>query len=141
MQGNVILHRSEGYGRVPAEGIALGIPSILTAYSGVMDYASDNNSYLLPFDLVSVKETGGYHTYTYESLWAEPCKRSAASAILSTIRQDEKYLSISSRIKSSYFGSPYTTGFNQLKNLLSMLPHEKASLFDISLGIYYTWWW
>ena len=87
----ISLHRSEGYGRVPAEAMNLGVPCILTGYSGVLDYANSSNSYLVDYTTVKVRKSGGYHNYTEDSVWAQPCSTSAAHAILSCIRKDDLY--------------------------------------------------
>jgi glycosyltransferase involved in cell wall biosynthesis len=53
----VSLHRSEGFGRGPAEAMLLGTPAIVTNYSGSTDYATDECALLVDFDLIPVAET------------------------------------------------------------------------------------
>jgi GT2 family glycosyltransferase len=77
----VSLHRSEGLGLVPMEGMALGRPVILTAWSGVMDFANDGNSCLVPFDLVPIVATIPEYQYLAPlpgAVWAEPRLADAA---------------------------------------------------------------
>jgi glycosyltransferase involved in cell wall biosynthesis len=50
----VSLHRSEGFGRGPAEAMLLGRPTILTAYSGTNDFATTECAYLVDYELVPV---------------------------------------------------------------------------------------
>jgi glycosyltransferase involved in cell wall biosynthesis len=50
----VSLHRSEGYGLTMAEAIAAGTPVIATAYSGNMEFMTEQNSWLVPYELVDV---------------------------------------------------------------------------------------
>jgi glycosyltransferase involved in cell wall biosynthesis len=50
----VSLHRSEGFGRGPAEAMLLGKPTILTAYSGTNDFTDVNCAYLVDFKLIPV---------------------------------------------------------------------------------------
>ncbi len=45
----VSLHRSEGFGLTMAESMALGKPVIATAYSGNLEFMTDENSFLVPF--------------------------------------------------------------------------------------------
>jgi len=52
----VSLHRSEGFGRGPAEAMLLGVPTILTGYSGSDDYATPDCSLIVDYDLVKVGE-------------------------------------------------------------------------------------
>jgi len=50
----ISLHRSEGFGRGPAEAMLLARPVIATAYSGVMDFLSSDCAYLVGYKLVPV---------------------------------------------------------------------------------------
>jgi glycosyltransferase involved in cell wall biosynthesis len=50
----VSLHRSEGFGRGPAEAMLLGRPAIVTDYSGNVDYATAECSYPVSYELVEV---------------------------------------------------------------------------------------
>jgi GT2 family glycosyltransferase len=77
----VSLHRSEGLGLVPMEGMALGRPVILTAWSGVLDFANDGNACLVPFDLVPIVATIPEYQYLAPlpgAVWAEPRLADAA---------------------------------------------------------------
>ena len=66
----ISLHRSEGFGYTLAEAIALGKPTIGTAYSGNLDFMSDANSLLVSCERVELKEDAG--PYAKGSIWAEP---------------------------------------------------------------------
>ncbi len=50
----VSLHRSEGFGRGPAEAMLLGVPVIVTDYSGSADYATRDCALLVDYDLMPV---------------------------------------------------------------------------------------
>ena len=50
----VSLHRSEGFGRGPAEAMLLGKPVILTDYSGTRDFATAETALLVGCELVPV---------------------------------------------------------------------------------------
>jgi glycosyltransferase involved in cell wall biosynthesis len=50
----VSLHRSEGFGRGPSEAMLLGKPTILTAYSGTIDFTNEECAYLIKYKLVPV---------------------------------------------------------------------------------------
>jgi glycosyltransferase involved in cell wall biosynthesis len=66
----VSLHRSEGFGLVPAEAMSLGKPAILTNWSGNTDYMTKDNSIGIDYELVKVgKDYGNYQHHQY---WAEP---------------------------------------------------------------------
>jgi glycosyltransferase involved in cell wall biosynthesis len=50
------LHRSEGFGRGPAEAMLLGKPVIITNYSGTTDFATPETALLVDYELVPVGE-------------------------------------------------------------------------------------
>lgn len=47
----LLLHSGEGWGATGLEMLATGLPLVLTAYSGVMQYASSANSYLVDAEM------------------------------------------------------------------------------------------
>lgn len=66
----VSLHRSEGLGLTMAEAMLLGKPVIATAYSGNMDFMTDETAYLVPWVKTKVgKDAEGYPA---QCMWAEP---------------------------------------------------------------------
>ncbi|WP_226638552.1 glycosyltransferase family 4 protein [Novosphingobium profundi] len=70
------LHRSEGFGRGPAEAMALGKPVIATNYSGNTDFTKATNSLLVDYTLVPVAP--GAYLYGHGKVWAEPDVEHAA---------------------------------------------------------------
>jgi glycosyltransferase involved in cell wall biosynthesis len=66
----VSLHRSEGFGLTMAEAMALGKPTIATAYSGNLDFMTPENSYLCPYRLCPVGLERD--PYPAASQWADP---------------------------------------------------------------------
>lgn len=50
----VSLHRSEGFGRGPAEAMLMGKPVIVTGYSGTTDFATPDCAYVVGYRLVPV---------------------------------------------------------------------------------------
>ena len=55
----ISLHRSEGFGLVPAQAMALGKPVIATAWSGNLDFMNKDNSALVSYSLVPVHDPEG----------------------------------------------------------------------------------
>ena len=50
----ISLHRSEGQGRNMMEAMCFDTPVIATAYSGNMDFTTDENSLLVSYEMVDV---------------------------------------------------------------------------------------
>lgn len=75
----VSLHRSEGFGRAPAEAMRLGRLAMATAWSGNTDYMHPGNSLLVPYSLVPVAPRDYPHAAGQD--WAEP-NIDAACALL-----------------------------------------------------------
>lgn len=66
----VSLHRSEGFGRGPAEAMYLGKPVIVTNYSGNTDFTLPDNSCLVDYKLIPVEE--GQYPFYQSQVWADP---------------------------------------------------------------------
>jgi glycosyltransferase involved in cell wall biosynthesis len=73
------LHRSEGFGRGPAEAMLLGKPVIATDYSGTRDFATPETALLVGYELVPVG--GGEYPGAEGQVWAEPDIEQAAAAM------------------------------------------------------------
>lgn len=72
----VSLHRSEGFGLVPAEAMSLGKPVIMTRWSGNTDYMTADNSIGIDYQLVKLQRNFG--PYKAGQVWAEPDTDQAA---------------------------------------------------------------
>ena len=72
----VSLHRAEGFGLAIAEAMQLGRPVIATAYSGNLDFMTPENSYLVPYRMVRLREADG--VFPAGSEWADPDVDAAA---------------------------------------------------------------
>lgn len=72
----VSLHRSEGFGRGPAEAMLQGVPVIVTDYSGSADYATVDCALLVDYDLKLVGESE--YPGAQGQRWAEANIASAA---------------------------------------------------------------
>jgi glycosyltransferase involved in cell wall biosynthesis len=75
----VSLHRSEGFGRGPAEAMLLGKPVITTDYSGTSDFATRETALLVNYRLVPVGE--GEYPGAMGQVWAEADTEQAAAAM------------------------------------------------------------
>ena len=73
----ISLHRSEGFGLVPAQAMALGKPVIATAWSGNLDFMNKDNSALVSYSLVPVHDPEGAFQSDNQS-WADANVEDAA---------------------------------------------------------------
>jgi len=65
------LHRSEGFGLVPAEAMQLGKPVVATGWSGNMDFMNARNSAPVSYELVPVQDPYDRAFIADGQLWAE----------------------------------------------------------------------
>lgn len=72
----VSLHRTEGFGRGPAEAMLLGKPVVLTDYSGTTDFANQNCALPVAYELVPVRPEE--YPGVEHQRWADPKVESAA---------------------------------------------------------------
>ena len=80
------LHRSEGFGLLPAQGMAAGKAVVATGWSGNLDFMMPFCSILVDFTLVPVCDPQGLYT---EGRWAEPDIADAAAKLGSLIDNPE----------------------------------------------------
>ena len=72
------LHRSEGFGLVPAEAMLLGVPVVATGWSGNMDYMDPECTALVPFALIPARDPRGVFEAP-GAVWADPDLAAAAA--------------------------------------------------------------
>ncbi|GES43174.1 hypothetical protein RsS62_24260 [Rhizobium dioscoreae] len=73
------MHRAEGFGRLMAEAMAIGVPVISTGYSGNLDFMTEENSWLIPGQICKLVP-GDYSFYKGQE-WMEPDIDKAAEAL------------------------------------------------------------
>lgn len=71
------LHRSEGFGLVPAQAMLLGKPVVATGWSGNMDFMAERNSALVSYKLIPARDPQGTYSQT-DQFWADPDVEHAA---------------------------------------------------------------
>lgn len=79
------LHRAEGYGRVLAEALQLGIDVIATNWSGNTDFFSGSLAHPVPFTLVPVPP--GAYPHWPDQHWAEPDLATAAALLQQVVQR------------------------------------------------------
>lgn len=101
--GYVSLHRAEGFGLGMAECMALGKPVIATAYSGNLDFMDEENSRLVDFDLIPVRE-GEYPGWRNQH-WADPHIEHAAMHMRELADRPAEARELGSRARTSIAAS------------------------------------
>ena len=74
--GYISLARAEGLGLPVLEAMALGVPTVCTAYSGHLDFATPDSNLLVPYQLVAIDGTASHYynprAYSTVPCWAQP---------------------------------------------------------------------
>ncbi len=72
------LHRSEGFGLTIAEAMLLDTPTLVTAWSGNMDFCNQDNSFLVPYHAQAVCSAHPEFNGLTNAHWAEADANAAA---------------------------------------------------------------
>ncbi len=83
----VSLHRSEGFGLILAEAMALEKPVVATGYSGNMDFMNPMNSFPVQYKLTTLEQAVG--PYPAGACWADPDVEHAAHLISEVLDDPE----------------------------------------------------
>lgn len=75
----VSMHHSEGFGLTLAEAMSLGKPTIATNYSGNTEFMTDDNSYLVDFELASINNSDA--NFCSNTVWANPIMADAVEKL------------------------------------------------------------
>ena len=95
----ISLHRAEGYGLVPAQASAMGIPAVVTSWSSVSEFLDCPNIFGVDFRLVEISDPQGLYPAELGP-WAEPDLEDAAEKLkqIEALSDEKKQLlAISSR--------------------------------------------
>ncbi|MDB5381343.1 MAG: glycosyltransferase family 1 protein [Rhodospirillales bacterium] len=75
------MHRSEGFGFVPAEAMLLGVPVVATNWSATAEFLDASCGMPVPYTLVPAHDPRGAYEMPH-TCWAEPSVGAAADALL-----------------------------------------------------------
>lgn len=116
----VSLHRSEGFGLLIAESMALGVPVIATDYGGSTDFVNTSTGFPVSYELVTLKKDAG--PYTAGEMWAEPDTMTAAALMKHVVCDpadvSEKAARASELMKTAY--SKESIGARMKERLITM---------------------
>ena len=84
----ISLHRSEGFGRVIAEAMLLGKPTIATNFSGNIDFCNTSTSYLVDGELVPLQK--GDYLFFEGQYWCDPDVNIASERMLQLFEDKSK---------------------------------------------------
>ena len=103
------LHRSEGFGLLPAQAMAEGKAVVATGWSGNLDFMTPENSELVACALVPVEDSQGLYA---GGRWAEPDMDDAAARLKALIADPERRRALGARAASDIAAalSPETIG-------------------------------
>jgi glycosyltransferase involved in cell wall biosynthesis len=101
----VSLHRSEGFGRGPAEAMLLGRPVVATNYSGNTDFMNGENSFPVKHRLVAIRD--GEYPGAEGQVWAEADIRDAAGQMRRTY-EDRKTVTVIAEQAQRFMQSHYS---------------------------------
>ena len=118
----VSLHRSEGFGLVPAEAMLLGTPVIATNWSSNTEFMNSSAACMVDYSFITIEKTQG--PYEAGNRWADP-----------NIDQAAEYMQKLYKDKT-YYNQISTTAKAQIKEKLS--PTQTASLIKDRISIIYT---
>lgn len=85
----VSLHKSEGWGFGMIEAMNLRVPVVCTAYSGNMDFCTDETAWLVDFEETLLRQED-YIFVRKGSVWAEPSVDHAAAQLRAAFDNPEK---------------------------------------------------
>lgn len=90
----ISLHRSEGFGRGPAEAMYFGKPVVTTGYSGNLDYCHEQNCWLVDYQLKPL--LADEYPQAEGQVWADPDVEHAAAQMREIVDQP---LEVERRVK------------------------------------------
>lgn len=120
----VSLHRSEGFGLVPAEAMNLGKPVIMTRWSGNVDLMTPDNSCGVDYTLIPLSKQSG--PYMLGQYWADPDIGHAEFFMHKLFSDGEFYSQISSQAKK-------TIHDNFSSQIVGQLINERMQKIGLSL--------
>ncbi len=114
------LHRSEGFGRGPAEAMFFGKPVIATGWSGNMEYMGADNSFPVRFRLIPVG--ADEYPFPQDQVWADADVDHAAQLLIGLVDDPAAGKAVGERARAhmlanysdAVLGARYRTRFEEI---------------------------
>ncbi len=121
----ISLHRSEGFGLILAEAMALGKPVIATNYSSNTEFMDPSCACMVDYRRVKVGKTTG--PYPGDAIWAEPDIDQAAAQLAQLIAEPQlaEELATRARTRVEEQLSFNTVGQSMRRRLATVLPDRQ----------------
>lgn len=87
------LHRSEGFGLTIAEAMLLNTPALVTAWSGNMDFCTEENSFLVDYQTIKVDSRHPEFQEFTDATWADANIQTAAEFLIAAYKDKGELLS------------------------------------------------
>lgn len=86
----VLPTRGEGWGLPAIQAMSMALPTIVTNWSGIVDFATEENSYLIPVDSLEDLPLASAYGYETGKKWALPSVASLKSILRDVVANPEK---------------------------------------------------
>ncbi|WP_417743875.1 glycosyltransferase family 4 protein, partial [Salipiger sp.] len=125
----VSLHKSEGWGFGMIEAMALKVPVVCTAYSGNMEFCSEDTAWLVDYEESPLRQ-GDYIFVRPGSLWAEPSVSDAARQLRAVYDDPDaraaKVEAAYTHIRDNFSTAPIARRYGErLREILAGLPGRR----------------
>jgi glycosyltransferase involved in cell wall biosynthesis len=126
----ISLHKSEGWGFGMIEAMALKVPVICTAYSGNMDFCTEDTAWMVDYEESELRP-GDYIFVRKGSVWAEPYVEDAARQMRAAYDDPEarraKALAAYDHIRENFSAKAIAKRYGgRLREILADLQQPKA---------------
>jgi len=129
--------RAEGFAFVVAEAMLARKPVIVTSYGGHMDFCTENNSFLIPFELVPSTS----HLSVPGALWAEP-NRSELRKLMRFVYENCGSVEVTRRVENAFEsikGYDWDAAAEKVDDFVTMLENRDTNEHFLNVAMVTPW--